>query len=102
MRLEPSGFLSVDSTKLLHATKEPYILPAHCQQAFFYKNLNPLESSWWQIVHINPQGQRIFDSTSQILNTISVLDDGEELQTHDMVSLNHHEVIENLRNVVSE
>ena len=102
MRLEPSGFWSVDSTKLLRATKEPYILPAHCQQAFFYKNPNPLESSWWQIIHINPRGRRIFDSSSQILNTISVLDDGEELETHDMVSLNPLEVTKNQQNEEQE
>ena len=40
MRRELSGFWSIDSTKLLRASKEPYSLPMHVRQACFYKNLN--------------------------------------------------------------
>lgn len=61
MRKEENGFYSIDSSKLLQGNKEPYVLPEHCQQAFFYKK--PDGDSFWHIVHVNPRGQRIFDST---------------------------------------
>ncbi|MCO5568232.1 hypothetical protein L7F22_021928 [Adiantum nelumboides] len=53
MRREPSKFWSVDSSKLMRATREPYILPAHVEQAFFYKN--PDSHPWWQVVHVQPR-----------------------------------------------
>lgn len=53
MRRESTGFWSIDSSKLLRSTKEPYLLPIHAQQAFFYKN--PDGNPWWQIVHVNPR-----------------------------------------------
>ena len=61
MRRELSGFWSVDSSKLMRTTKEPYILPSHVEQAFFYKNTDA--NPWWQVVHIQPRGRRLFDST---------------------------------------
>ncbi|MCO5612632.1 hypothetical protein L7F22_066901 [Adiantum nelumboides] len=60
MRREPSKFWSVDSSKLMRATREPYILPAHVEQAFFYKN--PDSHPWWQVVHVQPRGRQLFDS----------------------------------------
>ncbi|MCO5575797.1 hypothetical protein L7F22_029602 [Adiantum nelumboides] len=60
MRREPSKFWSIDSSKLMRATREPYILPAHVEQAFFYKNLD--SHPWWQVVHVQPRGRRLFDS----------------------------------------
>ncbi|MCO5550033.1 hypothetical protein L7F22_003510 [Adiantum nelumboides] len=62
MRQECSGFWSVDSSKPLRITQEPYILPAHCEQAFFYAALDS-NSPWRQVVPINPRGRRIFDTT---------------------------------------
>ncbi|MCO5587311.1 hypothetical protein L7F22_041260 [Adiantum nelumboides] len=62
MRQECSGFWSVDSSKPLRITREPYILPAHCEQAFFYAAPDS-NSPWRQVVPINPQGCRIFDTT---------------------------------------
>ncbi|MCO5595470.1 hypothetical protein L7F22_049513 [Adiantum nelumboides] len=62
MRQECFGFWSVDSSKPLRVTREPYILPAHCEQSFFYAA--PYSNSpWRQVVPINPQGHRIFDTT---------------------------------------
>ena len=92
MRREPSGFWSVDSTKLLRASKEPYILPTHVQQAFFYKNPNASESSWWQIVHINPRGRRIFDSSIEIVDNFHVKADYSDVSRQNMVPLNESEV----------
>ncbi|MCO5577210.1 hypothetical protein L7F22_031035 [Adiantum nelumboides] len=60
MRREPSKFWSVDSSKLMRATRGPYILPAHVEQAFFYKN--PDSHPWWQVVHVQPRGRQLFDS----------------------------------------
>ena len=60
MRREPSKFWSVDSSKLMRATREPYILPTHVEQAFFYKN--PDSHPWWQVVHVQPRGRHLFDS----------------------------------------
>ncbi|MCO5608538.1 hypothetical protein L7F22_062749 [Adiantum nelumboides] len=60
MRREPSKFWYVDSSKLMQATREPYILPAHVEQAFFYKN--PDSHPWWQVVHVQPRGRQLFDS----------------------------------------
>ncbi|MCO5597239.1 hypothetical protein L7F22_051315 [Adiantum nelumboides] len=60
MRRGPSKFWSVDSSKLMHATREPYIVPAHVEQAFFYKN--PDSHPWWQVVHVQPRGRQLFDS----------------------------------------
>ncbi|MCO5581723.1 hypothetical protein L7F22_035612 [Adiantum nelumboides] len=60
MRREPSKFWSIDSSKLMRATREPYILPAHVEQAFFYKN--PDSHPCWQVVHVQPRGRRLFDS----------------------------------------
>lgn len=62
MRQECSGFWSVDSSKPLRITREPYILPAHCEQAFFYAAPDS-NSPWRQVVPINPRGRRIFDTT---------------------------------------
>ena len=82
MRREPNGFWSVDSSKLLRATKEPYILPSHCQQAFYYKNPNTLESNWWQIIHVNPRGRRIFDSGIQTESVYTHQDDDSNVEEH--------------------
>jgi hypothetical protein len=99
MRRELSGFWSVDSTKLLRASKEPYILPVHVQQAFFYKNPNSSESSWWQIIHINPRGRRIFDSSTETLNSGGHIEsDGN---SSDTLSCSMHVVNETLA-IVSE
>ena len=92
MRREPFGFWSVDSTKLLRASKEPYILPTHVQQAFFYKNTNVSESSWWQIVHIKPRGRRIFDSSIETLDSCHVEADYSDVLRQSMVPLNESEV----------
>ena len=62
MRQECSGFWSVDSSKPLRITREPYILPAHCEQVFFYAAPDS-NSPWKQVVPINPRGRRIFDTT---------------------------------------
>ncbi|MCO5551611.1 hypothetical protein L7F22_005116 [Adiantum nelumboides] len=60
MRREPSKFWSVDSSKLMRATREPYILSTHVEQAFFYKNLD--SHPWWQVVLVQPRGRQLFDS----------------------------------------
>ncbi|MCO5567180.1 hypothetical protein L7F22_020868 [Adiantum nelumboides] len=60
MRRESSKFWSVDSSKLMRATREPYILPAHVEQAFFYKN--PDSHPWWKVVHVQPRGRQLYDS----------------------------------------
>ena len=65
MRRDATGFWSIDSSKLLRASKEPYLLPMHAQQAFFYKNLD--NNQWWQIVHVNLGSRRIFDTVSSIV-----------------------------------
>ena len=62
MRQECSGFWSVDSSKPLRITREPYILPAHCEQVFFYAAPDS-NSPWKQVVPINPRECRIFDTT---------------------------------------
>ncbi|MCO5572794.1 hypothetical protein L7F22_026553 [Adiantum nelumboides] len=62
MRQECSGVWSVDSSKPLRVTREPYILPAHYEQAFFYVAPDS-NSPWRQVVPINPRGCRIFDTT---------------------------------------
>ncbi|MCO5598460.1 hypothetical protein L7F22_052556 [Adiantum nelumboides] len=62
MRQECSGFWSVDSSKPLRVTRKPYILPAHCEQSFFYAAPDS-NSPWRQVVPINPRGRRIFDTT---------------------------------------
>ncbi|MCO5578644.1 hypothetical protein L7F22_032488 [Adiantum nelumboides] len=61
MRQECSVW-SVDSSKPLQVTQEPYILLAHCEQAFFYATPDS-NSPWRQVVPINPQGRQIFDTT---------------------------------------
>ena len=74
MRQESSGFWSVNSSKPLPGTQEPYILPAHCEQAFLY--IAPKSSSPWKsIVPINPQGCRLFDTTYEEANMGSVRED---------------------------
>ncbi|MCO5584786.1 hypothetical protein L7F22_038718 [Adiantum nelumboides] len=55
-------FKSVDSSKPLRVTWEPYILPAHCEQAFFYATPDS-NSPWRQVVPINLRGRRLFDTT---------------------------------------
>ncbi|MCO5569458.1 hypothetical protein L7F22_023170 [Adiantum nelumboides] len=62
MRQECSGFWYVDSSKPLQVTREPYILLAHYEQAFFYVAPDS-NSPWRQVVPINPRGRRIFDTT---------------------------------------
>ncbi|MCO5602957.1 hypothetical protein L7F22_057098, partial [Adiantum nelumboides] len=62
MRQECSGFWSVDSSKPLRITRKPYILSTHCEQSFFYAAPDS-NSPWRQVVPINPQGRRIFDTT---------------------------------------
>ncbi|MCO5586856.1 hypothetical protein L7F22_040802 [Adiantum nelumboides] len=62
MRQECSGFWSVDSSKPLRVTREAYILLAHYEQAFSYTAPHS-KSPWRQVVPINPQGRRIFDTT---------------------------------------
>ena len=62
MRQECSRFWSVDSSKPLRITREPYLLPAHCEQAFFY-GAPDSNSPWRQVVPINLRGRRIFDTT---------------------------------------
>ncbi|MCO5585574.1 hypothetical protein L7F22_039509 [Adiantum nelumboides] len=53
MRQECLGFWSVDSSKPLRVTREPYILPTHYEQAFFYAAPDS-NSPWRQVVPINP------------------------------------------------
>ena len=74
MRQESSGFWSVDSSKPLYGTREPYILPAHCEQAFLY-TAPESNSPWRQVVPINPQGRRLFDTTYEEANMGSVQED---------------------------
>ncbi|MCO5559540.1 hypothetical protein L7F22_013141 [Adiantum nelumboides] len=74
MRQECSRFWYVDSSKPLRVTREPYILPAHCEQAFFYAAPDS-NSPWRQVVPINPQGRRIFDTTYMEVDQDSLHED---------------------------
>ena len=56
-----NGFYSFDSRQLLGKTIEPYVLPEHIQQAFFYSS-SP-KNTRWQVIEVNPRGRRVFDDT---------------------------------------
>ncbi|MCO5604795.1 hypothetical protein L7F22_058967 [Adiantum nelumboides] len=74
MRQECSGFWSMDSSKPLRVTREPYILLAHCEQAFFYAAPDS-NSPWREVVPINSQGCRIFDTTYMEVDQDSLHED---------------------------
>lgn len=57
MRKEKSGFYAVDSSKLLTRNDEPFVLPRHAEQAFFYKD--GIDPKWWHVIHVPPRGRRM-------------------------------------------
>ena len=94
MKQEKSDFWSVDSSKLLRNTHEPYILPAHCEQAFLYAPPDSCDP-WRQIVPINPRGRRLYDTIDDVgLSAESFQDNSHEqnstsITNHPLTGLSH-------------
>ena len=69
-----SRLICINSRKMWdETTKEPYILPKHCNQVFFY--LDVLDRDWWFVLRHDPRSKHIFENNSVIMP--SELEDNE-------------------------
>ena len=60
-----SRLICMKSINMWHEAKEPYILPKHCNQVFFYPDV--LERNWWFVLIHNPRSKHIFENNSVIM-----------------------------------
>ena len=53
------------SIKMWDEAKEPYVLPKHCNQVFFYPDV--LDRDWWFRLTHDPRSKHIFEKNSVIM-----------------------------------
>ena len=53
-----SGMISINSRKMWHEVREPYVFPKHCNQVIFFSDVS--DRDWWFVLRHNPRSKHVF------------------------------------------